>query len=139
PAPGTTLPGHGQARRSLRCRRREPAASLVTGRPRRDASSAFPFQPPRSAHHDTAAFRKTPADQARAPAALREQARAPPGIPHPFGIGDGFVVAVDEWESPQQFEQFFARPELQAFINASGASGPPEITISEAITSPDQY
>ena len=88
---------------------------------------------------DTAAFRKTLANQAGELASFAEQARAAGGIHHRFGIGDGCVVAVDEWESPQQFEQFFARPELQAFIASSGASGPPEITVSEAITSPDQY
>jgi hypothetical protein len=38
------------------------------------------------------------------------------------------------------FEKFFADPDLQALIAASGAApGPPEITIAEAITSPDQY
>jgi quinol monooxygenase YgiN len=86
---------------------------------------------------DTDTFRKTLTD--RADASFAEQARAAGGIHHRFGIGDGFVVVVDEWESPQQFEQFFARPELQAFIGSSGASGPPEITVCEAIASPDQY
>jgi quinol monooxygenase YgiN len=59
---------------------------------------------------------------------------------HRFGIGDGFVVLVDEWESVEQFQQFFANPELQAFIGSVGAApAPPEITITEAITSSDQF
>jgi hypothetical protein len=88
---------------------------------------------------DTDTFRKTLADRASELASFAEQARAAGGIHHRFGMGDGFIVAVDEWESPQQFEQFFARPELQAFIGSSGATGPPEITVCEAIASPDQY
>jgi quinol monooxygenase YgiN len=88
---------------------------------------------------DTDTFRKTLTDRADEMASFAEQARAAGGIHHRFGIGDGFVVVVDEWESPQHFEQFFARPELQAFIGSSGASGPPEITVCEAIASPDQY
>jgi len=38
------------------------------------------------------------------------------------------------------FREVFADPDLQALIASSGAApGPPEITIAEAITSPDQY
>jgi quinol monooxygenase YgiN len=55
-------------------------------------------------------------------------------------VGADYVVVVDEWESPEHFEKFFANPDLQAHIAASGAAQrPPEITIAEAITSPDQY
>lgn len=88
---------------------------------------------------DVATFRQAQADRAADFAAMGEQARAAGGIHHRFGIGDGFVVVVDEWESPQAFEQFFSRPELQEFIGAIGGAGTPDITISEAITSPDQY
>ena len=57
-----------------------------------------------------------------------------------LGIGDGFVLVVHEWESVEKFQQFFANPELQAFIGSVGAEPrPPEITIAEAVSSPDQY
>jgi hypothetical protein len=46
---------------------------------------------------------------------------------------------VDEWESPQQFEQFFGRPDIQALVGEMGASGPPEITVVEAFASPSDY
>ena len=47
---------------------------------------------------------------------------------------------VDEWESVEHFQKFFANPDLQALIAKSGAAPqPPEITIAEAISSPDQY
>jgi hypothetical protein len=50
------------------------------------------------------------------------------------------VVVVDEWETADQFQAFFADPELQAFIVSAGAApGPPDLTIAEAISSPDQF
>ena len=60
-------------------------------------------------------------------------------IHHQFAVGEGFVLVVDEWESPQQFEQFFSSPEIAAIIRDMGGSGPPEITIGEALASPDQF
>lgn len=88
---------------------------------------------------DPANLRKALVDRADEFAAMSEKARAAGGIHHRFGAGDGFIVVVDEWESLQAFEQFFGQPELQEFIGSIGVAGPPEITISEAITSPDQY
>jgi quinol monooxygenase YgiN len=88
---------------------------------------------------DTDTFRKGLADRAGEFAAMSEQARAAGAIHHRFGIGDGVVMVVDEWESPQAFEAFFSQPELQEFIGAIGAAGPPDITVTEAITSPDQF
>jgi hypothetical protein len=56
------------------------------------------------------------------------------------GIGDGFIVIVDEWDSLEHFRQFFSNPDLQAFIGSVGAEpGPPELTIAESVTSADQY
>ena len=50
------------------------------------------------------------------------------------------MVIVDEWESPGHFEQFFGNPELQAFIGSVGAApAPPEMIISEAVASPDEF
>ena|SRR5215469_3700563 len=91
-------------------------------------------------HGDTGVFRTALADRAEEFAKLGDRAQAAGSIHHRFGIGDGFVVVVDEWESVQNFEQFFADPDLQAFIASTGAApAPPEITIAEAVTSPDQY
>ena len=40
-----------------------------------------------------------------------------------------------QWESVEQFQQFFADPELQAFIATTGASPePPQIIVAEALT-----
>lgn len=88
---------------------------------------------------DTAVFRKALTDRPDDLAGVAEQARAAGAIHHRFGVGDGFVILVDEWDSPQAFEQFFTRPDIQALVGEMGASGPPDITIVEAIATPDQF
>ena len=73
-------------------------------------------------------------------AKIADMARSAGGIHHRFGVGDGFVVMVNEWETAGHFQQFFSDPDLQAFIGSVGAApAPPEITITEAVASPDQY
>ena len=89
---------------------------------------------------DTAKFRQSLVDRADEFAKISEMARAAGGVHHRFGVGDGYVVLVDEWETVEQFQQFFANPDLQAFIGEIGADpAPPELIIGEAISSPDQY
>ncbi len=49
-------------------------------------------------------------------------------------------MVVDEWESADHFQRFFADPELQSFIASTGAdSAPPELTITEAVSSADEF
>jgi len=89
---------------------------------------------------DTATFRQALTDRADEFAKLKDGAMAAGGIHHRFGVGDGFVLVVDEWASPQHFERFFGDPSLQAFIGTLGADPvPPEVTMTEAVDSPDQY
>ena len=89
---------------------------------------------------NAATFRQALADRSDEFVKISAAARAAGGLHHRFGIGDGFVVVVDEWESADQFQQFFSNPDLQAFIGTVGADPvPPEITVAEAVTSPDQF
>jgi hypothetical protein len=89
---------------------------------------------------DTGKFRDAIANRSSEMVKFSDMARAAGGIHHRFGVGDGFVVVVDEWESVEDYQQFFARPELQAFIATVGAApSPPEITVAEAVATPDQY
>jgi hypothetical protein len=89
---------------------------------------------------DTATFRQALAGRADEFVKITDQARSQGAIHHRFGIGDGFVVLVDEWETAGQFQQFFSNPDLQAFIGSIGAApAPPEITITEAAASADQF
>jgi quinol monooxygenase YgiN len=89
---------------------------------------------------DTAAFRQALADRAGEFEKISAASRAQGAIHHRFGLGDGFVLVVDEWESPGHFEQFFSNPDLQGFIASVGAAAePPEITVTETVASADQF
>ena len=89
---------------------------------------------------DTAVFRRALTERADEFAKIGDSARAAGAIHHRFGVGDGFVLTVDEWESVEHFQQFFADPSLQAFIGSAGAAPvPPELTVAEAISSSDQF
>jgi quinol monooxygenase YgiN len=89
---------------------------------------------------DVAKFRQALADRADQFAKIGEEGRTSGAIHHRFGVGDGYVVIVDEWESVEHFQKFFSDPDLQAFIAEVGAAPqPPEITIAEAVSSPDEF
>jgi hypothetical protein len=89
---------------------------------------------------DTATFRRALAERAEEFTKIAEQGRSSGAIHHRFGVGDGFVLVVDEWQSVDDFQRFFSDPEIQTFIGSAGAAPtPPEITVTEAITSPDQF
>ena len=89
---------------------------------------------------DTAKFRQALQERGDEFVAISEGAKKVGAIHHRFGIGDGFVMVVDEWESAEQFEAFFSDPTLQQFISEIGAAGgPPDITFCEAVSSPDEF
>jgi hypothetical protein len=89
---------------------------------------------------DTATFQKALADRADEFAAISTRAREMGAIHHRFGIGDGFVLVVDEWETAESFQQFFGDPKMQEFMGTIGAEpAPPEVTITEAIASSDDF
>jgi len=90
---------------------------------------------------DVATFRQALTDHGDQFAKMAAEAQASGGgLHHRFAVGDGFVLVVDEWETVDHFQKFFANPDLQALIAKSGAAPqPPEITIAEAISSPDEY
>ena len=89
---------------------------------------------------DTAKFRQALADRADELARFAGLSRSAGAIHHRFGVGDGFVIVVDEWATVEQFQQFMANPDLQALIGQMGAvPGPPDVTITDAVASPDQF
>lgn len=89
---------------------------------------------------DVAKFRQALSEHGDKFAKMAHDAKASgAGIHHRFAVGDGFVLVVDEWQSAEHFQKFFADPDLQALIAMSGATGEPEITVAEAISSPDEY
>jgi quinol monooxygenase YgiN len=90
---------------------------------------------------DTAVFQKALDERADEIKAVADKARAQGCLHHRFGIGEGFVHVVDEWETVEGFQSFFTEPSMQEFIATIGAdtSVQPEMTVSQAISSPDQF
>jgi hypothetical protein len=89
---------------------------------------------------DTVKFRQALADRADEFAKIADGAKTVGALHHRFGVGDGYVIIVDEWESVEHFQKFMANPDLQAFIGSVGAAPePPEVIVAEAVTSPDQF
>jgi hypothetical protein len=90
---------------------------------------------------DTDRFRQALKDRGDEFAKIAEEAKSRGAVHHRFGIGDGFVLVVDEWQDADTFTEFFSNPELQTFIASVGGdtSKPPDITIAEAISSADEF
>ena len=90
---------------------------------------------------DTAKFRSAVVERADEFARMAERARGVGAMHHRFGVGDGVVVVVDEWESTEHFEKFFSDPDVQAFIGSVGAdlSVAPDLSLTEVITTSDQF
>jgi hypothetical protein len=71
--------------------------------------------------------------------AIAQTARDAGAIHHRFGVGDGLVVVVDEWDSGESFQRFISSDEVVAVIGEMGAQGKPVVDITEAVDSPDQF
>ena len=70
---------------------------------------------------------------------LQQKARSQGCLAHRFAVGDGHVLVVDEWESGEQFQQFFSDPQIAQVMQQSGARGEPNIAVLEAIETADQF
>lgn len=90
---------------------------------------------------DTAKFRQSLTDRAGEYEKISADARTKGAIHHRFGVGDGYIVIVDEWETAEQFQQFFSAPELQAFVASVGGDtgSPPEVDVSERVPSSGEF
>ena len=71
---------------------------------------------------------------------VQKEAVAAGAIHHRWGFGDGFVVIVDEWGDADSFHRFFqSNPTIPSLMQEAGVQGPPDFTIVESVTSPDQF
>ena len=90
---------------------------------------------------DVETFRKEMANRPAELVAVSERGRAAGAIHHRFGVADGMILVVDEWDDPKHFEAFFGEPKMVEFVHSMGAdpSRPPRITVAESMASPDEF
>src|SRR5262249_20992080 len=88
---------------------------------------------------DTAAFEAYMAENKDLVEELTERAKAQGCVAHRFGIADGEVVVVDEWDTAEHFHAFISAPELQAAMRDMGAQGEPRISFAEAKGFPGEF
>jgi hypothetical protein len=88
---------------------------------------------------DTVQFRRFLATEGERLRGLGESARDAGAVHHRFGVGDGFVVVVDEWHRAESFQRFISSDVIVAVIGEMGGQGEPTVDITEAVDSPDQF
>jgi quinol monooxygenase YgiN len=72
--------------------------------------------------------------------AVAEDGKAHGAIHHRWGLGDNFVLVIDEWPDAKSFDDFFTSQQtIPQLMAAAGAQGPPEVTIVEAKKGPDEF
>ncbi|OHV37175.1 hypothetical protein BCD49_17720 [Pseudofrankia sp. EUN1h] len=59
---------------------------------------------------------------------------------HRFVVGDGEVLAIDEWESVEAFQGFFAsQATIPALMEAAGVQGPPQVSVYQSLATVDAF
>jgi len=89
---------------------------------------------------DTEKFRRFTSENGDKLREIADDARSRGCLHHRFGVGEDFVLVVDEWESPDQFRQFFeGNPRIEEVMRAAGAQSEPEFSFTEAVETADQF
>jgi len=88
---------------------------------------------------DTTIFESFMAQGADRVIELTAKAKAAGCRSHKFGVGEGEIVVVDEWDSREQFVGFFSSPDIVAVMGEMGAQGEPQITFADATGFPGEF
>ena len=89
---------------------------------------------------DTDKFRQLVANEPDRLRRIADDARSNGCLHHRFGVGDGYVVVIDEWESADAFQQFFStNADIPEVMRDAGAQGEPEFDFTDAVESSDQF
>ena len=71
---------------------------------------------------------------------VAEDAKKAGAAHHQFLLGDGEVLIVDEWDTPESFQTFFeTNAEIPGLMQAAGVQAPPDISIYSPTDSPDKF
>ena len=69
-----------------------------------------------------------------------EQAQGMGCIHHRFVGGDGVMMVVDEWDSPESFHKFFENnTDIPVVLQEAGVTSAPDIKVWNKIDSPDEF
>ena len=72
--------------------------------------------------------------------ALSGHAKSDGALRHRFAAGDGELVVVDEWDTAEQFQSFFAgNPKLAEVLTSIGVTGDPEVSVFGSIDAPGTF
>ena len=89
---------------------------------------------------DTSKFREFAQSHPDKLEAISADARQRGCMHHRFGVGDGFMVVIDEWETAEQFRSFFeGNEQIAEVMQTAGAQGEPEFVFSEALPTSDEF
>lgn len=71
---------------------------------------------------------------------ISEQAQGMGCIHHRFVGGDGVVMVIDEWDSPDSFHKFFeSNADIPVLMNEAGVTSPPDIKAWNKLDTPDEF
>lgn len=70
---------------------------------------------------------------------FEDQGKALGAVHHRFGVGDGVIFVIDEWGTREEFEAFFANPQMASVMQEAGAMGAPAFEFYEAIDTTDEF
>lgn len=90
---------------------------------------------------DASALERIAAEDPGRMQAISQDGKARGAISHRFYANDaGEVMVVDEWESPEAFQAFFAaHPEIQQLMADAGVTSEPTITFWRQMDTNDQF
>jgi hypothetical protein len=89
---------------------------------------------------DPANIKKLWADRKADFEGVAKAAKAAGALHHRWGLGDGYILIIDEWPDAESFQTFFSgNSTIPSLMQDGGVSGPPEFTIVEAATGPDEF
>lgn len=86
-------------------------------------------------------FERVAQDNADSMRDISERSKERGAIHHAFYAGDGEMLVVDEWDSPESFQKFFEeeQPNIGPLMQAAGVESEPQISFYRKVDSTDVF